>query len=277
MKLNWNEEEYEHYDGHDLILGTAVPGSKWSGTLMTLANVIKYINNSDIGQPIKYGRTFTDKKTGEVINYDFHYGTYWGPSHEYGHGFDNLKSMAKKEIIDEFAGGFTDWTKTKLIKSHWFVYELEYLITLFPKATIIGMYLSDDYCFKWWNFLGGWDITYPIYDWFDNDDKMKREIKIGNALILKFFSERGIPLKLYPDFPSLFNTELGMNVTADDIIPIGEFSSLSETGHRRRPHQYIGVYNPQLQHKNTNVYMDEVFKMMPGSYDVFTRLIENDK
>ena len=58
MDLNWTDEQYEQYEGQDLILGTGVPGSKWSGILKAINVTDEVINMSNDAIECKHGLTF---------------------------------------------------------------------------------------------------------------------------------------------------------------------------------------------------------------------------
>lgn len=254
MDLGWTDEEYENYDGADLILGTGVPGSKWSGVFKSLM-YITAINSENNG--MRYGKDFYNTEKDMVITHGWHYGSYWGPNHEYGCNFDNLDKMTKKEIIKEFATPFSTWDKIKLVKSHWFVYHLPLLVKLFPRARIIAAYLPDDIAFRWWHKLGGWDIKYPPYDWFVGDKRMKKHIKYGNALVLSFLAERGIELKSHVGYKEMFNEELHLPY---------EYHK----DHKNRvPKCLIGVYNPLKGHTNNNQYLTKLLGNDPTVETIF--------
>ena len=261
MDLNWTDEQYEQYEGQDLILGTGVPGSKWSGILKAINVTDEVINMSNDAIECKHGLTFYHTQAKTNKHYGFHYGTYWGPYHELGKTFDNIHLMSKKDIIIEFAKAFQNWDKLKLVKSHWFLYHLDFLIDMFPKVRIIGCYLPDDISFRWWHKLGGWDITYPPYDWYVDDTKMQEDIKIGNALLIKFFAERGIEMKAYKDFFDVFN-DLNVHIedNAESSLRVKRKVSFNGIlgGVRKVPGSTLGIYTPSLGHTNTNKYLEEL-------------------
>jgi len=178
------------YQGEDLILATGAPGSRWSAGLHSISSHPD-INNTDKNEERSYDKPVT-LPDGRTIGLGYHRGCYWGPDHDFGHTFDNMQSMSKQDIIEEFQKPFQEWTPgIKIVKSHWFSYHLEYLHKLFPKAMIVGYYLPDDICFDWWHTVGGWNISYPHYTWYKNDEGMKKGIKTENANLIKFMSEKG--------------------------------------------------------------------------------------
>lgn len=163
------------YQGEDLIIVTGAPGSRWSGVIRMLTLMYKEINMSDNTNDYVYRK----KVDGQTVGW--HRGAYWGPNNSAGHKFDVLNTLTKEEIIKEFKAPFSDWhTGTKIIKSHWFAYHLPQLRQMFPKATMWAFYDTNEECYNWWHHVGGWDIYYPDYSWYEYDSKMKEQIAIEN-------------------------------------------------------------------------------------------------
>jgi hypothetical protein len=124
-----------------------------------------------------------------------HNGAYFGPHHEYGHGFDDLTNYSKDEFFTECLKPFSDDSQPlKQIKSHWFAYNLDTITKYFPKAKIILVWAPDESCFDWWSHLGGWNIAFPVYTWYHDDDRMQRQIRLENAFILKFIFEKNLKI-----------------------------------------------------------------------------------
>ena len=46
-----------------------------------------------------------------------------------------------------------------------------------------------------WHKVGGWDIIYPHYDWYENDQRMREQTAIENANILEHFELKNYELK----------------------------------------------------------------------------------
>ncbi len=180
---------YEDYTGKDLILATGAPGSRWSGSLrMLTANV--NVNSTDESPDRYYDHVALNPKTGKMATRGWHRGAYWGPDHEFGKTFDKIDQMSKQDIIKEFKGPYTDWESgVKIIKSHWFAYHLPFLKEMFPDAKFFAKHMPNDDCFEWWHVCGGWDISYPHYFWYKDDERMKQQIAIENEHILNFFKE----------------------------------------------------------------------------------------
>lgn len=181
------------YTGKDLIIATGAPGSRWSGSLRAITTNVD-INTSDEHEDLIYDNDpgTTNRKT----TIGWHRGAYWGPYHKQGQNFDNIDKMSKDEIISEFRKPFADFNPgIKIIKSHWFAYHLDFLKETFPDAKFLAVYMPDDFCFDWWHSVGGWKITYPHYDWYKDDERMKKQISIENNNIKKFFELKSYSAK----------------------------------------------------------------------------------
>jgi hypothetical protein len=202
------QEDIDSYQGEDLIFATGAPGSRWSASLQAIS-VNQTINVSDQREERTYARQIP-RASGRIDTVGWHRGAYWGPSHDWGHNFDNLDKMTKAELVAEFKKPFGNYDGVKIIKSHWFSYHLDTLARLFPKAVIIGYYLPDQLCFDWWKLVGGWDISYPHYHWYEDDARMLKQIAIENQLLTKFMGEHGIAFKRLASLEE-FITELGLD------------------------------------------------------------------
>lgn len=239
------------YDGEDLVFFTGVPGSKWSGVYKVLATSDE-ANNSDQNDGRSYVATIYDSIKNITLSRGMHAGTYYGPSNEYGEAFDDLRSMTKDQFLTELKKPYDDWNGIKILKSHWFLYDLDYILELFPKATIVGVYLPDDIAFKWWKTLGGWDIHFPNYDWFVDDKKMQGDIKEGNAYLLKFFAEKSVTMKAYTSY----------DILASDI----NLTNCNEVDYS--PAALVGVYN---KNKSGDSLFDKLLKQNPDTLTWFNR------
>ena len=174
--------DIENYTGKDLIILTGPPGSRWSGVSRALsANVI--VNTSDESDENVYDTNDKPDSPG------WHRGTYWGPYHKHGKEFDNLNNLSKDEILQEFQKPFKNWEGIKVIKSHWFAYHLPYIRQIFPEARIIAVAGNVEETFKHWHTAGGWDITYPHYDWYKNNKILEEQITIELACIKEYFKD----------------------------------------------------------------------------------------
>lgn len=174
---------------NDLIFAMGAPGSRWSGILRTIQMYHKCINTSDDRKDRQYDRHGWDKHNEKFRLYGWHRGAYFGPSHEHGQGFDDIRSNYTKEsFLEEIKKPFDNWDGVKIIKSHWFAYNIDVLKEWFPDSKMIAVRYGDVYdMFAWWHFVGGWEIPYPHYDWYDNNKRMFEQIQKETDLIESAF------------------------------------------------------------------------------------------
>jgi|TARA_R110002074_G_scaffold196160_4_gene362922 hypothetical protein len=152
---------------------TGAPGSKWSGIAQQIEAMDSNWDISDRTPEREYSH-------GE---YSGHKGVYFGTGMEFPATLDtdNLNAPYKEKS-----------NKPRLHKSHEWAYVLDDIKEKFPSSNIILVYRSNDLCFEWWKQAGGWDITYPNYDIYENDTVMQSMIKAQNYCILKFAYENNL-------------------------------------------------------------------------------------
>jgi hypothetical protein len=205
------------YTGHDLIFATGAPGSKWSRILSSLG-LHPSINNSDKDKFPKYNLDVMFA-SGKIMPVGNHSGAYFGPDNNVGERFDDLTKLSKEEFLEEIKRPFDNWDQGfKIIKSHWFSYQgnLDWLLENFPDAKIILVYNGDDTAFKWWHFVGGWDISFPTYTWYNNDQRMYEKILEENHYLLEFAKKHLVPVRMYKDFKEILR-ELELSDDLDFI------------------------------------------------------------
>lgn len=158
------------------IFFAGVPGSRWSGIAQTIERIPGF-NTTD--------RT----PEREYIHHGFtgHKGAYFGRMME----FDARLDAA---YIDQ---AWTQPGRTRLIKSHDWAYNLEKIKSLFPNDWIMLVHRPDDASFNWWKQAGGFDIEYPSYTAYRNDEIMKLEIAWQNCAILKFAEDHNLQWQLF--------------------------------------------------------------------------------
>lgn len=149
------------------ILVTGAPGSRWSG----------YVEDH------LYTRTDIDTSDRS-------------PEREYWTGRDLMHRGVYFDPLMEFSNFEEDWDKPfsgegiRVIKSHTFAFQLPYLKRF--ECPIHLVYRSNQECFDWWHEAGGWNITYPNYAWYRDDDNMMEQIQLQNLLIKEFVEEEGL-------------------------------------------------------------------------------------
>ena len=81
---------------------------------------------------------------------------------------------------------------TKLLMSHEWPYHFDNIMERYPDAWIQLVYRPDWASFLWWKQAGGFNITYPNYDWYETDYLMTNRIQEQNELILDFGQKHSV-------------------------------------------------------------------------------------
>ena len=159
------------------------PGSRWSGVAQLLTDNFNY-NKSD---EMEHRQYVHGKFTG-------HKGSYFGPLMELGQDFHRLeysyfdKLRFQATCDSAFADPFLP--QTKMIKCHQFAYGLDWLKENVPYSNILLVRRDTDLAFDWWKEAGGWNITYPNYQWYVDDEHMRHyidtEIKLADVFVKKY-------------------------------------------------------------------------------------------
>jgi hypothetical protein len=79
------------------------------------------------------------------------------------------------------------------------------------------MVLRNDYeCLSWWLECGGFDIPYPNYAWYKNQDEMFTQIQLQNKAINRFiYKNRDKVVKCKTNWELLDVLELDSSVACD--------------------------------------------------------------
>jgi hypothetical protein len=115
-----------------------------------------------------------------------HLGAYFDPGME-SHLPEDITTLTKTELEAIFAEPFEfkQYQGTRIIKSHVFSTQLEYLREQFPESPIVLVHRPDDACLGWWVKCGHFDITYPLYHtYYKNLRTMANKIKEQNTGIV---------------------------------------------------------------------------------------------
>jgi len=121
---------------------------------------------------------------------------------ELGHEFHRLESFygndikSFREMCDR---AFEERnSKTKMIKCHQFAYNLDWLHENIINSNILLVKRGNQECFDWWKQAGGWDISYPNYQWYVDDLHMQHYIEAENKLAEEFVNQATIlPIEFY--------------------------------------------------------------------------------
>jgi hypothetical protein len=143
------------------IFVAGAPGSKWS-------SVVKNIYYSPDVDRSDYSdqRTYYHDASGQLQL--MHLGAYYDPGMEFGGWFDRLSEHTPAECEAEFDRPFSG-TGVRIVKSHVFAHNIDYLKQHWPDAPVILVLRDNDACLGWWVRCGHFDITYPLYhDYYHN-------------------------------------------------------------------------------------------------------------
>jgi hypothetical protein len=134
------------------------PGSKWSSVANDLRQ-LDGVNNSDVHQ----GHYTRDGEKNPM-----HVGAYWDPGMSFGANFDRIPHLTTAELEYEFDRPFqTVDDRPQVIKSHQFSKWLEQLQRPeWEYNPIVIVQRPAEDAERWWHRAGGWNITYPSYEWY---------------------------------------------------------------------------------------------------------------
>ena len=163
------------------------PGSRWSG----VARSIYYSDQIDQSDDTPE-RIYFNPKSPPKAKQLMHRGAYFDPGMEFGKELEDFDSLSKQDLEKIFDAPFEGSDKIKIIKSHVLSKHVDKLAELFDDPIVL-VYRYDQDCFDWWKQAGGWEITYPNYQWYKDDATMQTEIANQNKAIRKYVLEN----KLY--------------------------------------------------------------------------------
>lgn len=167
------------------IFFSGVPGSRWSGIAQDL-KTLEGFNTSDRAPH----RVYKHGKFGGHI--DAYFGT----------GMEFSCDLSE----DNLDAPFSNLEGCKVLLSHEWVYKLDEIKERFPNDWILLVYRDNWESFLWWKKAGGWDITYPNYDWYENDYWMRARIEEQNNLILDFAQRHDLIWKQNSKHKDVFET-----------------------------------------------------------------------
>jgi hypothetical protein len=155
----------------DKIFFTGVPGSRWSGIAQEIKKDPAY-NCSDRAEHRKYYHN----------GFSGHCDAYFGTGMEFACDLseDNLNAP------------FSELDGIKLLLSHEWCYRFDEIRHKYPKDWIYIIYRNNEDSYNWWKQAGGFGITYPNYDWYEDDKTMQQRIAEQNNLILSFAAKHNL-------------------------------------------------------------------------------------
>jgi hypothetical protein len=158
------------------IFVAGAPGSKWSSVVKNIY-YSPSLDRSDYSDERTYHHDASGKM--ELI----HLGAYFDPGMEFDLPPD-LFTLSKDALEDIFNSAFTG-NGVRIIKSHIFANNIDFLKACWPDCPIILVHRPDDACLGWWVKCGHFTITYPKYDKYYVDLRtMANIIKEQNAGIV---------------------------------------------------------------------------------------------
>ncbi len=137
------------------IFVAGAPGSKWSSVVKNI-----YYSPSLDRSDYSDARTYYHDANGKLEL--MHLGAYFDPGMEFDLP-DDLMTLSKDALEDIFNSAFTG-EGVRIIKSHIFSHNIDFLKACWPDCPIILVHRPDDACLGWWVKCGHFNITYPKYD-----------------------------------------------------------------------------------------------------------------
>lgn len=152
------------------IFVAGAPGSKWSSVVKNIYYSAD-IERSDYSNRWTYYHDASGKR--ELM----HLGAYFDPGMETDLPED-FATLPKSKLEEIFDAPFTikQTERTKIIKSHIFSNNIDFLRATWPDVPIVLVYRADDACLGWWVKCGHFDITYPLYHSYYKDLKTMAQI-----------------------------------------------------------------------------------------------------
>jgi hypothetical protein len=142
------------------IFCAGAPGSKWSSLIKNI-----YYSSSVDRSDYSEARTYWHDAPGQLEL--MHLGAYFDPGMEFDLPAD-LSTLSKTELERRFDEPFSG-EGVRIIKSHIFAHNIDFLRHTWPDAPIILALRGDDACLGWWVKCGHFNITYPSYDKYYKD------------------------------------------------------------------------------------------------------------
>jgi hypothetical protein len=167
-----------------LIFFTGVPGSRWSGIAREIKQDPKYDTSDRAPHRVYKHNDFS----GHCESY-------------FGTGMEFPVDLSIENLLAPFNS-----TGIKLLMSHEWPYYFDQIIEQYPHADIQLVYRPNDASLKWWLEAGGFNITYPNYEWYVDVDGMKKEIEQQNKLILDFAQKHMLQWNQHVEHSDIFVT-----------------------------------------------------------------------
>ncbi len=167
------------------IFFTGVPGSRWSG----IAGEIKQDPQYDT----------SDRAEHRIYK---HHGFSGHKEAYFGTGMEFSCSLDESNLCAPFSSNTT--TLTKLLMSHEWPYYFDEIVERYPDAPITLVYRNNQASMDWWLEAGGFNITYPNYEFYCDATGMWEQIEKQNKLILDFAQKHVLQWKQHHIHSDIF-------------------------------------------------------------------------
>jgi hypothetical protein len=139
------------------IFMTGAPGSKWSSVAKNIY-FSPTIDRTDASPDREYWHDASG------VHQLMHMGAYFDPGMEFD--LSQQMNLESKEHLEEFfdSAFAADGTGVRIIKSHVFAHQIDFIKATWPDCPVVLIHRSDDACLGWWVKCGHFDITYPRYE-----------------------------------------------------------------------------------------------------------------
>jgi hypothetical protein len=146
---------------------------------------------------------------------------------EFGKRFMQMNQLTKEECEFEFNRAFAPAThhRPRVIKSHVFAHNLDYLKNNWPDCPIVLVYRPNDACIGWWVRCGQFNITYPNYQYYSNLNMMAMHIDLQNKDIQRFAVQNFASFDVITDNNSLCDK---LQLQLDDPTTIRSYRDYRE-------------------------------------------------
>jgi hypothetical protein len=202
-------------NNYTLLLCTGSPGSAWSTISTRLKKSFEEFDLSDETPERSYLMPLTSAIDYQIRRPDWikktHHGAYYGPYHEFGQHFDEISNhYTKEQFLDECLKPYSDDTRPfKLIRSHWFSYNLDWIWENCKGHKLLLVWRDPEVSRTKWYSMGGWDINYPVYTWYDNPERMWIKIQEEANNIWDFAQRKNIEWHNYTGDSAILKTQWG--------------------------------------------------------------------
>jgi hypothetical protein len=134
--------------------------------------------------------------------YPLHVGAYFDPGMEFGQHLDNPVAYYDAESFrEEVASAFAVHDdRNYLIKSHFISENLDWVVEAFPGCKIIMLMTGVNNSMLRWTSVGGFDITYPNYSAYLNEDAMMERMMVQHKAMRDFAYEHTTPIHMTKRF-----------------------------------------------------------------------------